>query len=81
VLERTDWNYAKLPRPRRPKRLPDVLSTEEVEAILDAAPSPKYRAAFRLCYDSGLRTDDPSSTPWPRGLVDGEAGKAVVAPV
>jgi len=58
VLERTDWNYAKLPRPRRPKRLPEVLSAEEVEAILDAAPSPKYRAAFMLCYGSGLRTDE-----------------------
>ena len=58
VLERTDWNYARLPRPRRPKRLPEVLSAEEVEAILDAAPSPKYRAAFMLCYGSGLRTDE-----------------------
>jgi len=58
VLERTDWNYAKLPRPRRPKRLPEVLSEEEVEAILAAAPSPKYRAAFMLCYGSGLRTDE-----------------------
>jgi site-specific recombinase XerD len=58
VLERTDWNYAKLPRPRQPRRLPEVLSAEEVEAILDAAPSPKYRAAFMLCYGSGLRTDE-----------------------
>jgi site-specific recombinase XerD len=58
VLERTDWNYAKLPRPRRPRRLPEVLSAEEVEAILDAAPSPKYRAAFMLGYGSGLRTDE-----------------------
>lgn len=58
VLERTDWNYAKLPRPRQPKRLPEVLSAEEVEAILEAAPSPKYRAAFMLCYGSGLRTDE-----------------------
>ena len=58
VLERTDWNYAKLPRPRQPKRLPEVLSLEEVEAILKAAPHPKYRAAFMLCYGSGLRTDE-----------------------
>ena len=56
VLERTDWNYAKLPRPRQPKRLPEILSAEEVQAILDAAPSPKYRAAFMLCYGAGLRT-------------------------
>lgn len=58
VLERTDWNYAKLPRPRRPQRLPEILSAAEVEAILAAAPSPKYRAAFMLCYGSGLRTDE-----------------------
>jgi site-specific recombinase XerD len=58
VLERNDWNFARLPRPRRPKRLPDVLSTEEVEAILAAAPSLKYRAAFMLAYGSGLRTDE-----------------------
>ncbi len=58
VLERTDWNYAKLPRPRQPKRLPEILSAEEVQAILDAAPSPKYRTAFMLCYGAGLRTDE-----------------------
>jgi site-specific recombinase XerD len=58
VLERTDWNYAKLPRPRRPKPLPEILSTQEVEAILQAAPSSKYRTAFMLCYGAGLRTDE-----------------------
>jgi site-specific recombinase XerD len=58
VLERTDAKLAKLPRPREPKRLPEVLSAEEVQAILEAAPSPKYRAAFMLCYGSGLRTDE-----------------------
>jgi integrase/recombinase XerD len=58
VLERGDWNYARLPRPRRPKRLPEVLSAEEVETILQAAPSLKYRAAFMLCYGAGLRTDE-----------------------
>jgi site-specific recombinase XerD len=58
VLERTDWNWAKLPRPRRPRRLPEVLSVEEIQAILDAAPNPKYRAAFMVCYGAGLRTDE-----------------------
>ena len=58
VLERDDAKLAKLPRPREPKRLPEVLSCEEVAAILDAAPSPKYRAAFMLCYGAGLRTDE-----------------------
>ena len=58
VLERADGKLAKLPRPRQPKRLPEVLSGEEVAAILEAAPSPKYRAAFMLCYGAGLRTDE-----------------------
>ena len=58
VLERSDWNYARLPRPRRPQRLPEVLSAEEVESILEAAPSLKYKAAFMLAYGSGLRTDE-----------------------
>jgi len=58
VLERTDAKLAKLPRPREPKRLPEVLSAREVAALLDAAPSPKYRAAFMLCYGAGLRTDE-----------------------
>lgn len=58
VLERDDAKLARLPRPREPKRLPEVLSSEEVAAILDAAPSPKYRAAFMLCYGAGLRTNE-----------------------
>ena len=58
VLERTDAKLAKLPRPREPKRLPEVLSSAEVAAILDSAPTPKYRVAFMLCYGAGLRTDE-----------------------
>lgn len=58
VLERDDWNSARLPRRRQPKRLPEVLSPEEVQAILEAAPSLKHRTAFMLCYGSGLRTDE-----------------------
>ena len=58
VLERADAKLAKLPCPRQPKRLPEVLSPEEAGAIIDAAPSPKYRAAFMLCYGAGLRTDE-----------------------
>ena len=36
VLERADAKLAKLPCPRLPKRLPEVLSPEEVGAIIDA---------------------------------------------
>ena len=58
ILDRNDWNYARLPKPRKAYRLPDVLSQEQVEAIIGAAPSPKYAAAFMLCYGAGLRTDE-----------------------
>ena len=80
VLERSDWNYAKLPRPRRPRRLPEVLSQEQVSAILDAAASLKYRCAFMLCYGSGLRTDEvihlePRHVDSERMLIRVERGK------
>ena len=58
ILEREDWNFARLPRPRKAYRLPEVLSLQEVEAILEAAPSLKHAAAFMLCYGSGLRTEE-----------------------
>jgi integrase/recombinase XerD len=58
VLRRPDWSEIHLPRPRRRKRLPEILDQQEVEAIFNAAPSPKYRAAFMTGYGSGLRTDE-----------------------
>jgi site-specific recombinase XerD len=80
VLERSDWNYARLPRPRRPQRLPEVLSVEEVGSIIEAAPSLKYRAAFMLGYGSGLRTDEvmhlePRHVDSQRMLIRVERGK------
>jgi site-specific recombinase XerD len=58
VLEHRDWNYARVPPPRRPHRLPEVLDAAEIEAILAAAPSLKYRVAFMTVYGSGLRTEE-----------------------
>jgi integrase/recombinase XerD len=40
---------------RQPRRLPTVLSVEEVTLLLQAAPGPKYRAAFATAYGAGLR--------------------------
>ena len=58
VLEHRDWNYARVPPPRRPHRLPEILSAAEIEAILEAAPNLKYRVAFMTVYGSGLRTEE-----------------------
>ncbi len=41
-----------------PRRLPVILSVEEVARLLDAAPGPKYKAAFSLAYGAGLRASE-----------------------
>jgi site-specific recombinase XerD len=43
---------------REPRRLPVVLSPEEVRRLLDAAPGLKYRAALSLAYGTGLRASE-----------------------
>lgn len=42
-------------RPRREKRLPNVLSKEEVKSILEAPTNLKHRAMLSLIYACGLR--------------------------
>ena len=39
----------------RPRRIPAVLSVEEVTLLLQAASAPKYKAAFATAYGAGLR--------------------------
>jgi integrase/recombinase XerD len=43
---------------RRPRRLPAVLSAEEVALLLQAAPGPKYKAALATAYGAGLRVSE-----------------------
>ena len=38
-----------------PRKLPRVLSPEEVLRLLEAAPGPKYKAALSVAYGAGLR--------------------------
>lgn len=50
-----EWNTQLLPRPKRPKELPEVLSLEEVHQLLDQTRNPKHRAMLSLLYTTGLR--------------------------
>jgi len=43
---------------RVPRKLPTVLSPEEVTRLLDAAPSVKYKAALAVAYGAGLRASE-----------------------
>ena len=44
-----------LPRPKKERKLPNIMSREEVIRILDAFGNPKHRAILLLTYSGGLR--------------------------
>jgi integrase/recombinase XerD len=43
---------------RQPRKLPLVLSAQEVARLIEAAPGPKYKAAFATAYGAGLRVSE-----------------------
>lgn len=43
---------------REPRRIPLVLSQDEVARLLEAAPGPKYKAALSAAYGAGLRVSE-----------------------
>lgn len=47
-----------IPRPHKESRLPEVLSAEEVAALLDRTRNLKHRALLMLLYSSGLRVGE-----------------------
>ena len=42
----------------QPRRIPAVLSVDEVTLLLHAATAPKYKAAFATAYGAGLRVSE-----------------------
>jgi site-specific recombinase XerD len=53
-----DWEHFKIKRPRREKKLPVVLSVEEVERLISAATNLKHKAILMLAYSSGMRRQE-----------------------
>jgi site-specific recombinase XerD len=43
---------------REPRKIPAVLSPEDVARLLEAAPGPKYKAALGVAYGAGLRVSE-----------------------
>ena len=57
TLGRDDAN-AGMTTVREPRKLPVILSPEEVRRVLDAAPGLKYKAALSVAYGAGLRASE-----------------------
>ena len=55
-----EWTTLGLVRPRREKKLPVVLSREEVRRILEQVHTPVYRACLKTIYSCGLRLREGS---------------------
>ncbi|MBU6324245.1 MAG: tyrosine-type recombinase/integrase [Bacteroidetes bacterium] len=55
VNELAQWPAESLPRPRGEKKLPNVLSKQEVKRVLEALPNLKHRMMLSLIYACGLR--------------------------
>lgn len=73
TLERGDANVG-MTTVREPRRLPVVLSPEEVERLLNAPPGLKYRAALSVAYGTGLRASEVVSLK----VSDIDSGRVVI---
>jgi integrase/recombinase XerD len=52
------WNMDKITRIKEPRRLPSVLSPEEVKSIFDATENLKHKAILMTIYSAGLRVSE-----------------------
>jgi site-specific recombinase XerD len=57
TLGRT-WHEDKIPRSKVPKRLPNILSKDEVQRVFSNTSNLKHRAAFMTIYSGGLRLNE-----------------------
>jgi integrase len=51
-------DVVRLPRPKPERKLPDVLSREEIKRILDAVTNHKHKTLLVLTYSAGLRVGE-----------------------
>jgi site-specific recombinase XerD len=71
---------ARIPFPKVPRRLPEILTGSEVERLLECITSLKYRAICSVAYGAGLRIHEactlkPQDIDSPRGLIHVREGK------
>lgn len=64
VLEWDDTKSWSIPRPKKEKTLPKVLSIEECKRILNAVKQPKHKLILLLAYGAGLRVSEICALKW-----------------
>jgi site-specific recombinase XerD len=53
-----EWESIRIKRPRRVKKLPVVLSKEEVKSMIETTRNLKHRTIFAVIYSAGLRISE-----------------------
>ena len=79
-LYKRPWTLRDIPRPHRPKRLPVVLSQDELRRIFGAKENPKHKAILMVAYSGGLRLGEvvrlkPEDIDSGRGMIFVRGGK------
>lgn len=59
-----EWNVRKLIRPKREKRLPRLLSPEQISKLIASAASQKHRILFLMYYSTGMRLSEARCLKW-----------------
>jgi integrase/recombinase XerD len=81
VTLKRNWSFEDvIPAPKKPQKLPVILSPEEVREFLDCVKGMKHRAILTTCYAAGLRVSEavaltPSSIDSKRMVIRIEQGK------
>ena len=81
VTLKKGWSFEEvIPAPKKPQKLPIILSPEEVLAFLDCVRSRKHGAILTTCYAAGLRISEavaltPSAIDSKRMVIRVEQGK------
>jgi site-specific recombinase XerD len=58
VTLKKDWNIEEIPYQRKPRKLPEILSTEKVNALFGSLRNLKHRAILMTAYAGGLRASE-----------------------
>src|SRR5262249_16681154 len=60
VVQRRDLSFDDLVYPKKPKKLPVVLSPEEITRLIEATANPMHRTILMVLYGTGIRRTEAS---------------------